>query len=216
VIELQEIGGRELVADFAEKPQTITRAIVRALNRSIISGRTAMVRLIGGDTGLRSKDVRDAIPVHEATMERPDAYIAASMKRMPLGDFRARGPHGATSTNPVPSRGLGRGVSYRIGRSSGRVENAFFAKMRSGHVGVFKRVGSLKAGQHGPSASARKSRGAWSPNLPITELHGPSLGHVFRKHRPAGIARVREVFEANLDHELKFQKSQPPVSDGDA
>jgi hypothetical protein len=73
------------------------------------------------------------------------------------------------------------------------------------HRGVFIRAANL----------TRKSSGAWSPNLPIKQLYGPSIGQVFSKFRPQGVARVLEVFDKNFDHEVGFLHSQPG-GDGDA
>ncbi len=183
-------GHNEIIADFGESPRSVDRAIVRALNRSIGSGRTVMTRAIAADLGLRAKDVRDKIRLTEATQTRPEASIGASLKRIPLINFRARGSE--------PSRGKGRGVTYRIGAVTGRIESGFIATMSSGHRGVFERKNA--------AGSTRKSRGAWGPNLPIKEKFGPSLGRVFGKYRPAGIARVREQFLKNFGHELRFER----------
>ncbi len=177
-----------MVREFSEFPSHIRKGFVRALNRAVASARTVMVREIARDTGLRSKDVRDALLMSEATQNRPEARLAASLKKIPLIKFRARGP--------FPSRGRGRGVTYRLTGSRGRHPNAFIARMKSGHEGVFKRADS----------TSHKSAAAWSKNLPIIELHGPSLGHVFAKYRPLAAARAREVFETNLDHEMSWKK----------
>lgn len=215
MFDLEMIGHHEIIADFGEAPQSVTKALVRSLNRSIASGRTVMVRAIAQDTGLRSRDVREALRLQEATFDRPEASLAASLKRIPLIDFRARGPE--------PSRGKGRGVTYRIGGASRRLENAFIATMRSGHRGVFMRKHGLRPGESGPSFQNRKSPGAWSFNLPIEEKHGPSLGRVFGKHRPAGLGRVREQFLKNFGHELRFERGfgggaagAPPAGGADA
>lgn len=81
------------------------------------------------------------------------------------------------------------GVSYKSA-ASGRqtLPSGFLAAMPSGHVGVFTRRG--------------KSR------LPIQERFGPSIGHVFYKHRAAGIAQMKDVFETNLTHELAFASTE--------
>lgn len=88
-----------------------------------------------------------------------------------------------------------RGVTYKLQGGRSRIENAFIATMGSGHVGVFAR--------------ASKAR------LPIKELFGPSLGHVFGKFRPMGIARVDEVLMTNLDHELDFASKEANASGTD-
>lgn len=189
MFDLDLNGHSEIAADFGQAPQAVTVAMVRALNRSIGSGRTVMTRLIAADLGLRAKDVRDKIRLFEASQSYPEASLRASLKRIPLIYFGAKGPE--------PSRGKGRGVSYRLGSGSTRIETAFIATMRSGHRGVFVRK---------QATSARKSSGAWSANLPIVEKFGPSLGRIFGKHRPTGIARVREQFLKNFGHELRFER----------
>lgn len=167
---------------LAAGPAKVGKALVRAMNRGIGAGRTLMVSRIAKDTGLKSKDVRAALPMTEATLNRPLARLAASLKRIPLYKFGARGP--------MPSRGRGRGVSYKLPGSGGRqrVEDAFIAQMPSGHVGVFKR--------------RRPAR------LPIQELFGPSLGRVFAKYRPEALARAEDVTRERFAAELSFEKSR--------
>jgi len=156
------------------------RAVSRALNRSIKSGRTRWVRDISQDIKIKQAVVRERVLIREATPATLRAELNASLRRIPLIDFGASGPE--------PSGGRGRGVSYKIGSSRKRLPHAFIARMRSGHRGVFARV--------------RRAR------LPITELHGPSIGHVFMKHLPAGRERAREALTKNLQHELKFAISE--------
>ncbi len=188
-LDIDLVGDKEMAAAFAEYPKRATRAMVRALNRAIVGGRTLMVKEIARDTGLKSGDVRKALTMREATASRPEARLAASLKRIPLIAFNARGPE--------PSRGQGRGVSYRLRGSKGRIPSAFIATMASGHKGVFARVPGK--GRHGPAPMRSQ--------LPIRELFGPSLGHVFGKYRPAGIARARAAFESNFAHEMGWQAS---------
>lgn len=164
------------------------RAIVRALNRAIGSANTVEVKAIAENTGLKAKDVRSRIRVEKASFNRPVASLSASLKRIPRIEFNARGPR--------PSRGKGRGVSF-AGEGGGRitVADAFIATMASGHEGVFRRAG--------------KSR------LPIQELMGPSIGHVFIKYRPEAIARAEEIFLSNFDHEMSGAWNGTPVPSDD-
>lgn len=153
-------------------------AIARALNRSIASGKTAMVRLIADDMRLKQADIRDKLTITPATPTRLVATLGASMKRIPVMAFNARGP--------VPSRGKGRGVTART--PAGRYPHAFIATVGAGHTGVFERKGTAR--------------------LPIRELFGPSIGHVFEKYRPQGLARAEEQLVKNVSHELRFALSQ--------
>lgn len=167
-----------------------------------------MQRDLARDSGLRVGKVREAFRLQQATQTRLVASIGVGLSRIPLIDFNARGPE--------PSRGQGRGVSYRKSGVTQRLADAFIATMGSGHRGVFRRVGALGRGQQGPSASRKKSRGAWSPNLPIVELRGPSLGHIFRKYRPAGVQVVNEALVKNLGHELDWVQQKREGAGGTA
>jgi hypothetical protein len=162
-----------VIADLAGVSAKAMRGAIRAMNRAIASGRTAMTRDIARDTGLKVGDVKDALPIREASLARAQASFGAGLKRIPLIYFKAKGPE--------PSRGKGRGVSYALTGSRNRIPDAFLATMTSGHRGVFKRTGPTR--------------------LPIQELYGPSLGHVFAKYRPVGLARTREAFDVAFTHE---------------
>lgn len=177
-------GTEQIAAGLGEYPRRAQKVIVRAMNRAIDAARTVMVREIARDTGLKQKDVREALRVQHANFDQPVAELAAKLKRIPLYDFAARGP--------FPSRGRGRGVSYLRRGVRTTFPEAFIARMDSGHMGVFTRG----------ATPARKSSGAWSKNLPIQEQFGPSLGRVFKKYRPQGLARLQEAFRTNLTHDL--------------
>lgn len=179
-------------AEIGKMPERTTKAMARSLNRGINSARSVMVFRISKDTGLRSKDVRDALPVTLATPNRLIVRLATSLKRIPLIRFGARGPE--------PSRGKGKGVTYRIGtQGRGRLASAFIARMGSGHRGVFMRTGTAR--------------------LPIRELKGPSLGRVFARYRNEAAGIAQEMFDRNFARELKWyasQSSEPPQGPVDA
>jgi hypothetical protein len=154
------------------------RAIARALNRAAVSTRTVMASAVAKDTGLKVGTIREQLRIEQAkpVEGKLAARITVSGKRIPLIDFRARGPE--------PSRGRGRGVSARLPGGKGRYPHAFIATMKSGHRGVFQRRAQTR--------------------LPVYELHGPSLPHVFVKHIAVGLARGEESLAKNLAHELRF------------
>lgn len=184
-------GDNEIIQAIEVVREGAPRAIVRGLNRAIQAARTSEVRNISADTGLKASDVRNALTMKQAYMGSFEASLAAGVKRVPLLDFKARGPE--------PSRGKGRGVSYAMQGGRETIPSAFIATMRSGHRGVFARKGAAR--------------------LPIKELFGPSIGKVFMKFRGEAIARAEEVFRSRFEHEVSFQG--PPVpqdlaSDADA
>jgi hypothetical protein len=155
-------------------------ALARAINRSTDSGRTHMVRLVSKDTGISSSAVRKEVQITKATPNSLVSRITIKGRRLPLIAFSARGPE--------PSRGRGRGVSYRLPTGRGRISDAFIATMPTGHRGVFKRTGK--------------------PRLPIQQLYGPSLPHVFRKYLPELEKHAKEVLPKNVKHELEFALSK--------
>jgi hypothetical protein len=185
-----------VIADLSGVSAKSLRAAVWAMNRAIVSGQVDMAREIAGDTGLKVGDVKKQLPTSQATYSNPRAAFGAPLERIPLIYFKAKGPE--------PSRGRGSGVSYALTGGRRRVAESFIATMRSGHRGVFKRVGKAgsRTGRIIGAVSGRKSRGAWGPNLPIAELFGPSLGHVFAKYRPKAITRTEEAFDKLFDHEF--------------
>lgn len=174
-----EIQGVNLVADeFERYPRRAQKAIVRALQRGGDAADTLMSRSVAKDMGLKVADVKASLRRSRPSIERPEFSLAASFRRIALSKF-------SPSPKDPPSRGRGRGVSYRMGAGNprSRITNAFIAKLRSGHVGVFVRLGKKR--------------------LPVRELHGPSLGKVFAKFRAEAQARGLEVFGTTLDHELE-------------
>lgn len=149
-------------------------AIARALKRSGDSGRTAMVKLIADDMAIGQKRVRQDIKVN--VIGAAGVAIVAQGKRIPLIEFNARGPE--------PSRGRGRGVSYKLPGGRGRIDSAFIATMRSGHRGVFERQ--------------------FDTRLPIEEKFGPSVVKVFEKYQEQGVAAAQASLIKNLEHEVQY------------
>jgi hypothetical protein len=153
-----KLDTKNLVGGLDRLQARFPAAIARALNRSIVSARVVMASAVATDMGLKVSDVKERIGLIEASApDRLVATLTASGKRLPLIDFNARGPE--------PSRGKGGGVRARMPGGAGTYPHAFIATMRSGHRGVYERVGP----------SSRRSVGARSNNLPIVELRGPSI-----------------------------------------
>jgi hypothetical protein len=158
--------------------------VTHAQNRAATSAVTVMSRQVAADTKLRVGVVKDQLRVESATVHRPVARVWAVASRIPLIHFGAKGPE--------PSRGRGKGVRARTNRAL--YPGAFIATMRSGHRGVFRRL---------PVLRSRKGKPRQAPALPIVELFGPSIAHVFVKHIAAGRARYLEQFEKNVLHNFR-------------
>lgn len=151
--------------------------VIHAVRRSANSGRTAMARDIAADMRINVTAAKEAIRVGQVTESGDTIQVSlfASAKRIPLIDFGARGPE--------PSRGKGRGVSART--KIGRYPHAFITRVGvGGHRGVFQRRGKTR--------------------LPIYQLFGASIAHVFVKHSETGMARAKEQLAKNLRSNLRF------------
>jgi hypothetical protein len=152
--------------------------IVRALNRSTTSMQTVMARDVSKDLGIKVGDAKKAMTIRNATDRTLRAELRASGARLPLIAFGAKGPE--------PSRGKGRGVTAKMQGGRNRYPHAFIATTRSGHRGVFQRASGS------------------GPRLPIAQLHGPSIPHVFHKHADTGLERGEEALITNLQHEFDY------------
>lgn len=176
-------------AAIARLEQKAPIAQARAINRAIASANTALLSAVASDTGLKLATLRERLKVgRPATPEFRRAKIFASMKGIPLIQFRAKGAE--------PSRGKGRGVTAYIQGASVRYPKAFIATMPGGKRGVFERG-------KGPTRS-RKGLPASSPALPIRQLYGPSIFNVAIYHRGVALARGREQLAKNLVSEFRF------------
>lgn len=99
------------------------------------------------------------------------------------GSLQARGKRIALMD--FKARQTRAGVSYTMQGTRKVAAHTFIAKMRSGHTGVFMRKGAKR--------------------LPVKELFGPSVPHVFRKHITAALRQyAAEALAKNLNHEVAF------------
>lgn len=171
VLRLDSTAAQKAMASLGKKAPT---AIARALNRAGGSMRTAMARDVSLDVKLKVGVVKEQLRLTKATAQRQAIQLSVTGKRIPVEDFNARGP--------LPSRGRGRGV--RANTPARVYPTAFRARMPTGHVGVFQRVGKTR--------------------LKIRELFGPSLPHVFVKYQDATLARGQEQLTKNLASEMSF------------
>lgn len=180
------IDAHQVQAGLEALGKEAPRASMRAINRTLQSVNTQAVRGIAGDLGILQKHVRDTLRIYRANTNNLRGSLQGTGRRIPLIDFKARGPE--------PSRG--RGAVTAISKGTRKpYPGAFIATMRSGHRGVFVRKG----------ASVKKSRGAWGFNLPIKELFGPSVPYIFRKHIRAALKSFAgSELAKNLRHEIGY------------
>lgn len=130
--------------------------------------RTQATRHVRDRRVLRARTVRDRLRLR---VTRSSAEIVASGAPIPLVEY--------------PHRQTNKGVSVRVDRGTAKIiPSAFVARMRQGHVGIYRRLG--------------KSR------LPIKQLYGPTVADVIRDTGVPDrlLAEALEKFRATYERVL--------------
>lgn len=162
---------RKLAAPLARLP----RATVAGINRSLAGANTLAVREIQRNLGTSAqKTIRRNLSAVKATLSNPEARLIAfssKKERIPIYELKPS-PRAVTRRRPVG------GVRY--GKNGKLLTGSFIGRMKSGHVGVFKRLTAKR--------------------LPIAELFGPSVARVFA--RPSIINKIRTFLKQSVPREI--------------
>jgi hypothetical protein len=153
------------------------RAASAGLNRTADAARSLAVKEIARNIGAKQKTVRDATKVSKANPNKLEARVTAFGKRIPIYDLGARQ--------------TAKGVTYKAGEKGRKlIPSAFIAEMKSGHVGVFKRIGKER--------------------LPIVELKGPSVPVVFSRKtiQTVLLTMIDDRLQKEIDQALRFFESK--------
>lgn len=159
------------------------RALAAGINRTARLANTRAVREIQADVGASSqKTIRRNLKIKTATAQKPVANIVArsgKKDRIPIYELRPK-PRAVTKRKPTG------GVSYGPGRKL--IPGSFIARLKSGHIGVFKRIDALGS------------------RLPITELLGPSVALVLGKRNVSGKIRkfIRDTAPREIARAFRF------------
>jgi hypothetical protein len=131
-ISLKIEGLDQVIRNLQRLGQQAPRAIALAVNDTARHVRSEASKGIRAEWNVKAKTIREAIKTRPATTANPEAQVTASSKPLPLYGF---GP-----------RKLKRGYSVRIkkGKPPTRLPKTFVATMRSGHVGLFERMGKRR------------------------------------------------------------------------
>ena len=146
------------------------RVASAALNRTAKGVATEWKKAVSEDIGIKQSAVAKQMKVRKSKATTLQSSVSVKDRRIPLIELGARGRE--------PSRGKGRGVTYKIRGQRRRRGDAFISTMPSGYRGVFKRTSKRRR--------------------PITELHGPSIHRVFHKYLPKARARASKQFPKEL------------------
>ncbi len=155
----------------------VPKAIAAALNRVSEGMKTEASRAVRKRYNIRDKDVKDRgnIKVTRANMSRLEVLLTSKGRNIPLMKF---------SVSPTSPRRV-KVVKAAVKRGGKKpIPGAFVASMRSGHVGVFKRLGNKRT--------------------PIEEKYGPAVPIMLNE---PGIAEHLNAEAAlrmskRIDHEM--------------
>lgn len=156
------------------------RAFYSALNRTTQMTRTESSRKIRTEYQVKAKDVNKDVIVRRGSVKNLNAELRWRSGNIPLIRFRS-------SPSKVPERPP-RVLKASVKRTGlKKIPGAFVAKMGSGHVGIFVRVGKTR--------------------LPIRELYGPAIPVML--NQPGVVDHLqefaREKMEQRFDHEVNRQ-----------
>ena len=169
---------KRVQAILKEIPGAMGPVMSRGINKTATAAKTRIVRAIAAEVKVAQKAIRDRISLDRASSNRWQATLHITGKRIPLINFGA---------NKLVSGD----ISYQIDPSGGRkritydrqTNPVFFAVMKSGHKGIFRRLG---------------------PRLPIKELMGPSIPSVY-KYAEGLSARILRESSLDLGKNIDYQ-----------
>lgn len=174
-ISIDSSGAQAVIGTL---PRRLRSGTATAINKTVTRTRAFMVKAIAEMTGLPPLYVSPALKTVRASGERLEGEVNAATRMgarmIPILQLRARQLGRGPS---VPG-----GVSFQFAGQTKTLPNAFIATMRSGHRGVFTRVG--------------RSR------LPIIEEKGPAMRTVFELAAEKGRAFAQQDLIASMAREL--------------
>lgn len=155
----------------ALSPAKLQRAIIRALDKTAKQGKTAAQKAIRDEYNIKLRDLSSKIKTdfHPSSLK---AVITATDRSIPLIQFSPRQTK--------------KGISLRIKKGSSKtIKRTFIASMKSGHRGVFTRIGKKR--------------------LPIKQLYTIGAAEMFgsKKVIEAIKERILEQWQKNITHELE-------------
>jgi hypothetical protein len=174
-----EIRIPDIVGLFKKFPIAVTRAARKAGSSAIRAVRVESGRAVRARKQLRVRTVKASMTL------TPAPPAGAPLEAL---EWRMRVKNVATPVSDYPYRQVRAGVSVGINKGSrGLIQSAFVATMKSGHTGVFRRVG----------------RG----RLPIKELFTTRIVDVFNDSgmMPAVEARGSAEFSSTFDRVLPME-----------
>lgn len=184
-VTLRVEGAEEMKRRIRATPKIIINARRSAVNKIASQAMTQTKKVIREIYNIKSKDMAPYLKIQKAKSNQTYAILEASGRPIPLYKFGAR-PVMPVEQKGIPVRGR-KPVTVKVKRKGARkiIRHGFVARMRSGHMGIFERVGTA--------------------SLPIRELYSIGIKRMFEIRAIPVIKRlVREKGPQIVKHELDW------------
>ncbi len=176
-VQFDEARLRSIAQTLKGVKKGMPRVMSRAINKTATGLRTTISKALAKELQFKVGTVRKSIGLAKATQKIWRAQLDLFGNRIPLYNFGAKPRKPRQAGDPA-----GTGITYKI-RQRKTLAHAFTQRMKSGHVGIFSRLGRKKQ---------------------ITELFGPSLGQVLAKD-DARMVRLTESSASKLEKNIDIQ-----------
>ena len=174
-IESADLKKSEELLKFV--PGGVQKAAARAINRAADSAKTTASRALRKEYFIDRKAILNTIRIKRASTGGLSASMESRGRLIPLAKWKA-----APQANPS----AGKPITARIKKSgsAGEGKGAFWATMKSGHMGIFGRLGKKRK--------------------PIQERMGPAVPQLLEDDAVSKAVeeRMSDVFYQRLDHEV--------------
>ncbi len=182
---------KALLKDLKVFPRVLEKATSSSINKALVSTRAYMIRTMRADYAVKAGNIRRELHIKKSTWSTMTGMITGKgSPGIPLLKF-VRGSKAAPSTRRLKSGGYrpALGVPVVIRKSRGKIpaHGVFLARMKSGHIGAYKRIG-------GRAKSGRQA---------INEVFGPSPIKILASDRYDD--RIEDFADRSMDKNLKHE-----------
>lgn len=157
-------------------PRVAGKVLSRSLNKTLNGVKTDASAEIRKELNVKKETVDSTFRLQKATASRLSASIESTGRPLPLSKF-------------LGTKQTKKGVSVKVKKDRSRkvIPHAFMATMKSGHVGVFWRVGKER--------------------LPISQRFSSRVPDVFSNESVMNIVlkKANERLHKNINHELDYE-----------
>lgn len=137
MIKIEANASTAAAAAAGVATRTMTKAFAHAANTTILQTRTFILKAMV-EQGMKRKYGAAALQNTRATPDELHATLVDGGRAVPLSAFSAR------SRQVKTARGVRTGVSILINGQRTLVEGGFLVELKSGKIGIFKRVGDAR------------------------------------------------------------------------